>query len=558
LISTEGGVTIAAKEGVEVARITTRIGEVNIGSAGDIDVNGNISTDVGYIDIKTNASISAQGATTDKGFVSIAAGSIATANIATGIGKSTLVSVANLDQDILLAGNLGLIIPPTVTTAGELTELQAEIFTEYMQSLMYRARPLAEFVAGALYEWAHSNGDEIRGLMSGFLKFDEKEEARFNARLNQSKAFELGRLLGEGGAIAQGIYEFIAGSAAVGGGSGLCITGIGCFAGAPAIATGVVLQAHGGTLAVNSASEFGEKLRDILSPNRMASSGGADDVIGLSRETGISTESINKVYGDVTPDDIRFLDDKLDKNLVESLFNKAKDTINNVSKTLKLVGDDNVAVDSVKGILRRNKNGRVEDVQLDEAFSETVDFYNTYKNRVTGDFPDRFIRANGNPKKFDPEQALGEIQTGRDFLNNKTRLNNIDKINGIPENTLQDGIKTPDYLLIENNGITRLAEIKTPNGNFRENNLQRNLNTAIKQIKLSNESVSAGGYIRIDYSTKPATNLSRSRIEEYTKFLINRAEVSNKVEFVEILYNDTNGKSQLLLQIRNGIVNIVN
>lgn len=72
----------------------------------------------------------------------------------------------------------------------------------------------------------------------------------------------------------------------------------------------------------------------------MASTGGADDVIGLSRETGLSQGSINKVYGDVSPSDIRFLDDKLGNNLVESLFGKAKNTITNVSKTLRLIGDD--------------------------------------------------------------------------------------------------------------------------------------------------------------------------------------------------------------------------
>ncbi|MEO0834966.1 MAG: hypothetical protein AAFY16_03025 [Cyanobacteria bacterium J06642_3] len=50
--------------------------------------------------------------------------------------------------------------------------------------------------------------------------------------------------------------------------------------------------------------KFSDKLRDILSPNRMASSGGADDVIGLSRETGISQGSINNVYDDLNPSGI--------------------------------------------------------------------------------------------------------------------------------------------------------------------------------------------------------------------------------------------------------------
>lgn len=432
---------------------------------------------------------------------------------------------------------------------------------------MYRTRPLGELILGALYEWAYSNGDEIRGLMPGFLKLDEKEEARLNARLNQSKAFELGRLLGEGAAVAQGIYEFIAGSAAVGGGSGLCITGIGCFAGAPAIATGVVLQAHGGTLAVNSASEFGDKLRDILSPNRMESTGGADDVIGLSRETGISQESINKVYGDIEPVNIRRIGNNLDKNSAEHLFNKGGDDATG-SQLVKNVSDiigrftknpdaiDVDAIDSVKGVLLKNKRGRLSDSKTEAAFSETLDFLKRRDGKVSGDFPTRFADAQGGRGAA---QARNEIKVAEDILDGNSPFGNtVSKVEGIPTNVSNTGIPTPDYRVIDINDVSRLAEVKTPQGLLRENNLQRNLNGAIDQIKRAEGTVDRGGYIIIDYSSQPATSVSPARLEDYTRTLITDANATDIREFVEILYKNDSGDARLLLQIENGVMKILN
>lgn len=424
-------------------------------------------------------------------------------------------------------------------------------------------RPLGEFVLGALYEWAYSNGDEIRGLMPGFLKLDEKEEARLNARLNQSQAFELGRLLGEGAAVAQGIYEFIVGSAAVGGGGGLCITGVGCFAGAPAIATGAVLATHGGTLAVNSASEFGEKLRDILSPNRMASSGGADDVIGLSRETGLSTESINKVYGDVSPSDIRFLDDKLDKNLVESLFDKAKDTITNVTKTLKLVGDD---VDAVQVTLRQNKrikkNGElaINDNDLNTAFANTVEFLEQYKGKVSGAFANRFGRASSSELDF--VQAKGELETARDILDGKTRLGNIDNIRGLREIY---GQKNPEYFLEALDGSTRLIEVKTLTGKV-ERNLSGRLKNAIGQISgnapITNPT--KNGYIRLDYRNANSTNRQSNWWFNKIKNILEDTQEGSitpgidVVEFVEVLYkNPADEVVNVIIKVENGVVKLL-
>ena len=101
-----------------------------------------------------------------------------------------------------------------------------------------------------------------------------------------------------------------------------------------------------------------------------------------------------------------------------------------------------------------------------------------------------------------------------------------------------------------------MVEVKTPNGLLRVNNWQGNLTKAINQVKKfknSDPTISGKAYITVDYSRKPPTNLSRSEIEQYSKFLIEQADGINSVEFVELLYKDPNNQLQkLLLKVQNG------
>ncbi|MGL5833289.1 MAG: hypothetical protein ACRC1Z_08650 [Waterburya sp.] len=570
----KGGVVIAGKRGVEVAKIATGIGEVNISSAGNIIANGNISTNVGYVDIKSSKNILTQGVTTNKGYIEIAAKGIAsTVSLTTSSGVISTASGSDFiddENEIIIAGNPKVsLFSADISTPQALTEEQEEVFTEFVQELWYRTRPLGEFVLGALYQWAYTNGDDIRQFLPGFLKLSETEETRFNNILNESEAFELGRLLGNGAAIAQGIMEFIAGSAATGGGGGLCITGIGCFAGAPAIATGVILQVHGGKLAVNAADDLGGQLSDLLSPNRMESTGGADDVIGLSRETGISQGSINNVYGDLSSQDIKLLSGKLGKNIVEPLFGKVdKDIVKNVSKTVNLVADDVDAINDVKQTLNQNQikpDGTqiIDDNQLKTAFSNTIEFLEKYKNRVSGAFPNRFGRA--STERLDSIQASGEIKTAEDILDGKTTLGNGIQLRGLPEVVRSQ--KNPEYFATMLDNSTRLVEVKTPTG--KPGKITSNLNDAIQQITgspLRNQATEKA-YIRVDYTNaKPVTGDENFLFEKIERSLktdkINNVPIipgTQLVEFVELLYKDArngNQVTQMLVRVENGIPKI--
>jgi hypothetical protein len=103
--------------------------------------------------------------------------------------------------------------------------------------------------------------------------------------------------------------------------------------------------------------------------------------------------------------------------------------------------------------------------------------------------------------------------------------------------------------------------VKARSGVSNKNNLQSNLTKAINQVKsFSNFDLSIRGkaYITVDYSKIAATDLPRSEIERYTKFLIEQADGLNSIQFVEIIYNDKTSQPQkILLKVQNGEITTV-
>ena len=612
-----GGVTIAAKEGVEVARITTGIGEVNIGSGKAIVANGNISTNVGYVNLKAGGSLNLQSVTTNDGYISLGADSnIEVSGLATSSGVINLVSAtgsvaagsidtegsyvaieaaleiiasaieANGGGVDLVAnsdfGGLGLIASGGVTDAAtdavdslnELIISQQEFISEIVNDLIYHRRDIAEFILGVLYETAANNLEDAFNFGQFILpyKLTERDKRYWNQIIEgKSDAFQLGRELADAVSVVQGMIELFTGGAAIVSASSLCVAtagatlGASCFAAAPAIASGAALSAHGLSLIEKGLRNDTDAnlIDDLLAPQKMESTGGADGIRGLSRETGISQESIQKVYGDVSSEDIKLLGDKLNKNLAEHLFNKGGDgstgsqLVNNVAELIGRFNksNDDVAIDSIKGVLRKNQRGKLSDSKTETAFSEAADFLERYDGKVSGDFPSRFADAQG---KKGAAQARNEIRVAENLLDGNSPLGNIGKVDGIPTDVSNTGIPTPDYKATDINNLSSLVEVKTPNGLFKENNLQRNLNGAIDQIKRADGTFDKGGYIVIDYSLQPPTNISRARLEEYTQTLITDANATNIIEFVEILYKNDAGDARLLLQVKNGVMTILN
>jgi hypothetical protein len=129
---------------------------------------------------------------------------------------------------------------------------------QVIQELLRFFRPLGEFVAGAVYQWLRNNGEPARWLLQIFSPGWNGLEKDVERGLPQTLAFKAGQTFGDGAALVTGILEIIAGSGAAGGGGSLCITGIGCIAGAPAIAAGVALQVHGASVASTALANIGK------------------------------------------------------------------------------------------------------------------------------------------------------------------------------------------------------------------------------------------------------------------------------------------------------------
>jgi hypothetical protein len=98
----------------------------------------------------------------------------------------------------------------------------------------------------------------------------------------------------------------------------LFLIGISCAAGAPAMAVGAVVTAHGLSVIKNGLENDTDAnlIDDLLAPVKMESTGGADGIRGLSKETGISQGSISNVYGDLSSQDIKLLSGRLGKSNV--------------------------------------------------------------------------------------------------------------------------------------------------------------------------------------------------------------------------------------------------
>jgi len=133
--------------------------------------------------------------------------------------------------------------------------------TQVIQELLRFFKPLGEFVAGAVYQWLRNNGEPATWLLQIFSPGWKGLEQDVERGLPQTFAFNAGRTFGDGAALVTGILEIMAGSGTAAGGASLCITGLPCIGGAPAIAAGVALKLHGASVASTALANIGKLFR---------------------------------------------------------------------------------------------------------------------------------------------------------------------------------------------------------------------------------------------------------------------------------------------------------
>ena len=354
LNAVRGNVTIAAKEGVEVANVTTGVGEVNIGSGKNIVANGNISTNVGYVNLKAGGVLDVKNVTTNDGYISLGADSnVEIQSLATSSGAINLVSATG---DVAVAGSIntegsyvaieaaleiiasaieanggsidlvansdfggvGLIAtdPNTTTdvnsTVNEnldnLSPEQGAAFSEIVSDVVYYSRPVGEFLIGALYATVVNNTSEVfeagQFLLQYPLALTDRDRRYWTQVINnQSTAFKLGVELANAASIVQGIIEIVSGGGTFLGGAALCTVGAGatfgisCTAGAPAMVTGAAVFTHGLSLIKNGIENDTDAnlIDDLLAPQKMESTGGSNAARGLAQKIGVNPDRVDRV-----------------------------------------------------------------------------------------------------------------------------------------------------------------------------------------------------------------------------------------------------------------------
>ncbi|MEQ8463815.1 eCIS core domain-containing protein [Coleofasciculus sp. E1-EBD-02] len=138
-------------------------------------------------------------------------------------------------------------------------------------------RNAALFIAGAFYQWLRNNGELGRWVLEavslGTSSVSEDLEA-VEESLPRSGPFEMGRTAGDLAGIVTGVLEMIAGGGAVAGGGSLCLTGIGCIAGAPATVVGGATAVHGGSVVIEGTGNIAEDFAGLVSQVFAISGGG--------------------------------------------------------------------------------------------------------------------------------------------------------------------------------------------------------------------------------------------------------------------------------------------
>ncbi len=182
----------------------------------------------------------------------------------------TKVAVDQANQKIvskIFATNntLGQAVAYQKPRSSKLSQSQRNALTKVIQDLLKFFQPLGEFVAGAVYQWLHDNGDLARWLLQIFIPGWNGLEKDVEKGLPQTWPFKAGQALGDGAAIVTGILEMIGGSGAAAGGGLLCVTGFGCIEGAPAIVAGVAIGLHGVSTVSSGAINIAEQLGVLYS-----------------------------------------------------------------------------------------------------------------------------------------------------------------------------------------------------------------------------------------------------------------------------------------------------
>jgi RHS repeat-associated protein len=126
---------------------------------------------------------------------------------------------------------------------------------KYVDPTGHDFEDFAAFLTGIAYGWGNANTH-----IAGLSLLPEEAHRNAEALTVRSADFAIGRMVGDGIAIYQGLVEMGGGIGGAAGGGLLCLSGVGCIVGGPAVALSAGLVIHGGMTALNAAGDLGTQM----------------------------------------------------------------------------------------------------------------------------------------------------------------------------------------------------------------------------------------------------------------------------------------------------------
>lgn len=307
------------------------------------------------------------------------------------------------------------------------------------------------------------------------------------------------------------------------------------------------------------------KMRDFIAPDLAKELTAAGKAAGMKMSglTEVLTEAqVRRLLTFLDIDAIRALvgpDGLKDAQKLKRFANRPEAVLREYRRALDSYGAHDA--EAMQGLMATVSNDRHTPAMLEAGYKQASELKTKYGDRITGEIIERCVRAAG---AADAKQAAAEVALAVDILEGRTPLGGDQKLHGIKSS---DTDRRPEYAVTADGTPRRLAEVKRLEGAagapLGDNQIERNLRSALGQLRAETQPGDAPGLVRIDGRGAGPTHLVEPDLRQLVQQRVKDAVVTGaagatrapNVGFIEILYNDAGGKpSRMVFPVAGGIV----
>ncbi|PTL78083.1 DUF4157 domain-containing protein [Vitiosangium sp. GDMCC 1.1324] len=209
--------------------------------------------------------------------------------------------------------------------------------------------------------------------------------------------------------------------------------------------------------------------------------------------------------------------------------------------------------EAMHGLMATVSNNKYSPPMLEAGYKQASELKVKYGERISGEILERCVRAAG---AADAPQAQAELALAIDILEGRTSFGTEQRLHGLEEGTT----RRPEYAVTADGKPRRLAEVKrlqgAPGAPLKEEQMRRNLQSALGQLREESRPGDAPGMVRLDGRAAGPTALNEPEVRAMVARSVRNAVVpdpatgqtsESNVGFVEILYNDAAGRPARML-----------